>query len=110
VVVCVLGPDSPEPPGFGERGNEVSDTIEKAAQVELGRLPADLRSSTLAVVVLDLARRLDAEPEDRSASMLSRELRLVLAELHARAGDVGGGEVERYLESIASPALRGPGN
>jgi hypothetical protein len=88
----------------------VRDPIEKAAKAELGRLPVELRTSTLAEVLLDLARRLDAEPEDRAASMLSRELRLVLTDLHARAGDVGGGDLERFLESIANPALRGPGD
>jgi hypothetical protein len=88
----------------------VSDSIEKAADAEIGRLPAELRTSTLAEVLLDLARRLDADPEDRAASMLSRELRLVLTDLHARAGDVGGDEVERFLASVANSAFRGPGD
>jgi uncharacterized protein (DUF2267 family) len=88
----------------------VTKQIEKAAKAEVGRLPLDLRASTLAMVTLDLARRLDAEPEDRSASMLSREIRLVLAAPHEQAGDSGGDDLERFLASIANPALRGPGD
>jgi hypothetical protein len=59
--------------------------VEKAARAELKRLPADLRGSTLASAVLELARRLDAEPSDREAATLARELRLALSDLERRA-------------------------
>ena len=84
--------------------------MEESVRADLARLPEVLRMSPLALLLLDLARRLDDAPEDRAAAMLSREFRLVLADLHARLGDAGGDSVERFLESIANPALRGPGD
>jgi hypothetical protein len=57
---------------------------------------------------VDLAKRLDAEPGDRAAAMLVRELRLVMSDLR-RANQVGlGGEVEQYLERIAAPNVGDP--
>jgi hypothetical protein len=75
--------------------------VEKAARAELRALPAALRTSTLAAAVLELAERLDAEPSDREASQLARELRLSLGDRHRRAGlepdaeviDVGAAEM-----------------
>ncbi len=84
--------------------------IENAVRLELAGLPEDLRTSTLAAVALDLGRRVDAGPEDKDATALSRELRLVFRDLHARAGGAGGDDVERFLSSIANPALRQPGD
>jgi hypothetical protein len=57
----------------------------KAAQAELKAYPVPLRRSTLAMAVLDLARRLDAGPEDREVTAITRELRLVLGELRRLA-------------------------
>ena len=57
----------------------------KAAQVELTTFPVPLQRSTLAMAVLDLARRLDAGPEDREVTAITRELRLVLGELRRLA-------------------------
>jgi hypothetical protein len=59
--------------------------VSEAAALELAGLPVPLRTSTLAAAVLDLARRLDAEPADREAVDLARELRIALAALRARA-------------------------
>jgi hypothetical protein len=47
----------------------------------------------LAATVLELARRLDAEPSDREAAQLARELRLGLATLHDQAAATPDGEV-----------------
>jgi hypothetical protein len=72
--------------------------VTRAAKAELVRLGFDLASSTLAAAVLDLARRLDAEPTDRDAVDLARELRMALAELRRQADaskPEGGGIVDR---------------
>jgi hypothetical protein len=71
--------------------------VTRAAKAELERLGPELAGSTLAAAVLDLAGRLDAEPTDRDAVDLSRELRIALAELHRRAeaNQPEGGIVER---------------
>lgn len=53
--------------------------VERAAGAELRTLPEDVRGSTLAKAVLNLARRLDDDPADREAVLLARELRLSLA-------------------------------
>jgi hypothetical protein len=79
--------------------------VERAARAELGTLPEDLRGSTLAKAVLNLARRLDSEPADREAVLLARELRLSLAELHRMAPEGGVDDVERFLERVAAPDL-----
>jgi hypothetical protein len=84
--------------------------VERAARAELRALSVPLRSSVLARAVVDLARRLDAEPGDRAAAMLVRELRLVTAELHRRAADGVGGEAEAFLAAVSNPAFRGPGD
>ncbi len=84
--------------------------VEKAARAELSALRADLGSSTLAQAALDLARRLDDGPADREATMVARELRLTLAELHRRAGNDVGTELEGFLAGIANPTFRGPGH
>ncbi len=85
-------------------------TVVKAVRAELARLPQELRTSTAATVALNLAGRLDAGAEDKDATSLSRELRLLFRDLHARVGDTGGDDVERFLQSIANPALRQPGD
>jgi hypothetical protein len=84
--------------------------VEKAASAELRALPAGLGSSTLARAALDLARRLDDSRADREATMLARELRLTMAELHSRAGADVGTELEGFLAGIANPTFRGPGH
>ena len=62
----------------------------------------------LAQALRDLARRMDADPGDRSAVQISREIRLLLAELMP-GGDVGR-EVEGYLAAISTTAFRHPGD
>src|SRR5512133_613271 len=74
---------------------------ERATRAELRGIGVDLASSALGRAVVDLARRLDAAPEDRAMAMLTRELRLAMAELHRRAGGDLGNEVDRFLERIA---------
>jgi hypothetical protein len=69
-----------------------------------------LASSTLGRAAVDLAQRLDAGPGDRAAAMLCRELRLVLGDLHRRAGGDLGGELERFLGRVSTPAFSGPGD
>lgn len=71
---------------------------------ELSGLPEALRSSTLAATVLDLAGRLDGEPSDRDAAALSRELRLVMADLHRRLGGAGS-EQEEIVARIGNRSL-----
>jgi hypothetical protein len=79
--------------------------VERAAQAELGALPAELRTSTLAKVALNLARRLDNEPSDREATMLAHELRLTMNELRRMAPEGGVDDVERFLARVAAPDL-----
>jgi hypothetical protein len=83
---------------------------EKATRAELRTLGADPTRSALARAAVDLARRLDAGPGDRAAAMLTRELRLVMGDLHRRAGGDLGSELERFLGQVNTPSLRGPGD
>jgi hypothetical protein len=46
---------------------------------------------------------MDAEPGDRSAVMLSRELRLMMADLRSQVKGDGTGDVEAFLARIAAP-------
>jgi hypothetical protein len=46
---------------------------------------------------------MDAEPGDRSAVMLSRELRLLMADLRSQVKGGGTDDVERFLARIAAP-------
>lgn len=85
-------------------------TVSEAIRLELARLPQDLRTSTLAAVAIDLGQRLDAGPNDKDATALSRELRLLFRGLSAGTRDAGGDDVERFLAAIANPALRQPGD
>jgi hypothetical protein len=78
--------------------------IEAAMRAELRNLDVPLRTSALARAAVDLARRLDAEPGDRSAVMLSRELRIVLADLRTQAKG-GAGDVEEFLRRVSTPAF-----
>jgi hypothetical protein len=79
--------------------------VERAARAELRALPEGLRSSTLARAALNLARRLDGEPADREATLLARELRLTMAELHRSAPEDVTDDVERFLARVAAPDL-----
>jgi hypothetical protein len=79
--------------------------VERAARAELRGLPADIRDSTLAKSAMDLARRLDAGPADREATMLARELRQTMNDLHGRAPKDATDDVEQYLARIAAPEL-----
>lgn len=83
---------------------------ERATRAELRALGVDLGASALGRAAIDLAKRLDAGPGDRAAAMLARELRLVMGDLHRRAGGDLGGELERFLGQISTPSLRGPGD
>jgi hypothetical protein len=84
-------------------------SIERATRAELRAMNADLASNALARTAVDLAQRLDCEPTDRDAVLLSRELRLVLTDLHARHDGVGG-EIDAFLAGIAAADLRQPGD
>ena len=76
--------------------------IERTTRAELRSLGVSLRSSVGARAAVDLARRMDAEPGDRSAVMLSRELRLLMDGLRSLRGDATG-DVEAFLARIAAP-------
>jgi hypothetical protein len=78
--------------------------IERTIRAELRGLGVSLRSSVGARVAVDLARRMDAEPGDRSAVMLSRELRMVVAALRAQSGG-GGSDVEAFLAGVSTAAF-----
>jgi hypothetical protein len=90
--VCVLGLE------FATKELHVS--AEQAIRAELDRLGFRPDESLLATAVLDLAKRLDAGPGDRAATMLVREIRLSMAELtrQMEGGDGAGDELERFLE------------
>jgi hypothetical protein len=77
--------------------------IERTIRAELRRLGVSLRSSVGARAAVDLARRMDAEPGDRSAVMLSRELRLLMADLRSQVKGDATGDVEAFLARIAAP-------
>ena len=79
--------------------------VERSLRAELRALGVSLRSSSLARVAVDLARRLDAEPGDRSAVMLSRELRMVMAALRAQAKGGGSSDVEAFLAGVSTSAF-----
>jgi len=83
---------------------------ERATRAELRTLGVQLAASALGRAAVDLGKRLDAGPGDRAAAMLVRELRLVMGELHRRAGGDLGSELERFLGQIGNPAFRGPGD
>jgi hypothetical protein len=78
--------------------------IERTIRAELRGFGISLRASVGARVAVDLARRLDAEPGDRSAVMLSRELRLVMADLRAQTKG-GSGDVEAFLAGVSTAAF-----
>lgn len=83
---------------------------ERATRAELRTLGADPTRSALARAAVDLAKRLDAEPGDRAAAMLVRELRLVVGDLRRSHGGDLGSELERFLGQVNTPAFRGPGD
>jgi hypothetical protein len=83
---------------------------ERATRAELRGIGVNLAESALGQAAIGLSRRLDAGPGDRAAAMLVRELRLVVAELHRRAGADVGSELERFLGQVSTPAFRGPGD
>jgi hypothetical protein len=77
--------------------------VERAARAELAALGVSTAASTAARAALELARRLDDGPGDRSAVMLSRELRLIFADLRGRQPEDASGEAEAFLARIAAP-------
>ena len=81
--------------------------VEQALMAELRTLGLPLDSAALAQCAVDLARRIDAGPGDRSAVMLARELRLLMAELTRVKGDATG-DVEAFLARIAAPDVGYP--
>jgi hypothetical protein len=87
---------------LGDLEDEVK-SFTTAARAELAALGVSTSSSTVARAALELARRLDDGPGDRSAVMLSRELRLIFADLRARQPEDASGEVEAFLARIAAP-------
>jgi hypothetical protein len=79
--------------------------IERTVRAELRRLGVSLRSSVGARAAVELARRMDAEPGDRSAVMLSRELRLLMADLRSQVKGDATGDVEEFLRRVSTPAF-----
>jgi len=79
--------------------------IERTIRAELRSLGVSLGSSVLARSAVDLARRMDAEPGDRSAVMLSRELRLLMAALRSQVKGDATGDVEEFLRRVSTPAF-----
>ena len=79
--------------------------IERTIRAELRRLGVSLRSSVGARSAVDLARRMDAEPGDRSAVMLSRELRLLMADLRSQVKGGEADDVEEFLRRVSTPAF-----
>jgi hypothetical protein len=79
--------------------------IERTIRAELRGLGVSLRSSVGARAAVDLARRMDAEPGDRSAVMLSRELRLLMADLRSQVKGDATGDVEEFLRRVSTPAF-----
>jgi hypothetical protein len=79
--------------------------IERTLRVELRTWGVSLRSSTMARAAVDLARRWDADPGDRSVAMLSRELRLVLEALRTRLRGGAVDDVEGFLRRVSTPAF-----
>ena len=77
-------------------------TIERAAKAEIKAMPAEVAGSTLAVAMINLARRMDGEPPDREAAVVARELRIGLAELRRLAAAY---EREEGLD-VSDAALR----
>ena len=84
------------------------NSAEAAVSAELRQMGLDPSGSLLATALLDLARRMDAGPGDRAATMLAREMRLLMAEL--RQGGEVNHDLERFLTGISTPAFRGPGD
>jgi hypothetical protein len=84
------------------KGEELR-SIERMIRAELRTLPGPVGASGLARVAIDLAKRLDAGPADTTATLLARELRMTMSDLHRRAPEDLGGEVERFLGRIAAP-------
>ena len=84
------------------------ESVEAAVRAELSEACVRVDSSTLATVALDLARRLDAGPTDRDATLLARELRQVRAGMRIDV-DPGSG-LEGFLRDVTNPTFRGPGN
>lgn len=74
--------------------------VEQAAKKVLKAMAVP-GGEVLAETALLLARRLDAAPPDREATMLSRELRMVVGELRGLAG-AGSGELDAFLAGIAA--------
>lgn len=81
--------------------------IEKAVMAEVAAGGAALVPA-LAEQALLLARRLDAEPDDRAATALSRELRLVLRDLRSMAATAPS-ELDTFLAEINASSLGGRG-
>jgi uncharacterized protein (DUF2267 family) len=93
---------------MGEAVGGAVKSVEKAVRAELRRLEIDASESVLAATLVDLAQRLDAEPGDRAAAMLSSEMRRLLAELK-QTGEVNH-DLEQFLSGISNPAFRAPGD
>lgn len=77
--------------------------IEKALRAELRAMTTPVASSSLAVAAIGLAKRLDAGPGDDAATRLTRELRLVTAELHRQAGGDMTDDITDFLARVAAP-------
>jgi hypothetical protein len=88
----------------------VTESVEEAVRSEIRGLDVEVGSSALAAMAFELARRLDAGPGDRNAVDLAHELRMVLIELRNQVGSDATSDVERFLDGVANPSFRGPGD
>ena len=80
-------------------------TIEDTAKAEIEAMPPEIARGTLAQAVLDLARRLDAGPGDRTAVELAREIRVALRELRALAGKEATSDLDKFLAGVQAEAF-----
>jgi hypothetical protein len=81
------------------------ESVEQAVRGQIRDLGVEVASNTLAVIAVELARRLDAGPGDRNAVDLAHELRMLLLELRRQADSDGTSDVETFLDRIAAPDL-----
>lgn len=77
---------------------------ERATRAELRALGVTPATSALARAVIDVARRLDADPGDRAAAMLVRELRLSMGALRAQTKG-GTHDIEEFLRRVSTPSF-----
>jgi hypothetical protein len=83
--------------------------IEHAIRAEIATLAEPVRTSGLATVAIELARRLDGGPGNDSTVRLARELRQAITALQDCNPKIAG-DVDAVLDRIAAPHLRHSSN